>query len=331
MPIKLADLIDRVPAGVETKVRRARDQAQPAVREALRAECRLMFRTPEEFEQKRPGAQVPIEVAPGYPVVLEKIEFPDNFERIMLLGRYRIQLEQARDGASGLLRLRDELLRFPEGDKWVSATNADLQSVSNWAAALLKVLNEHDPLKAVLAVNEDFLGIYEYDPVGLFADEQAINRAKIYIYWGVVGLVSEWLGCTAEDLAIVVLTHELAHAYTQLGADIEGRRWAAPSFARAETTLKEGLAQYYTDRVLHRLERRYGGALAVFLRMLPGQPAAYQTHQPWVDNSSPEAVRRAMLEIRRWNEVKLADFNRRLAAAQKELSPTSTSARRDEE
>ena len=40
----------------------------------------------------------------------------------------------------------------------------------------------------------------------------------------VIGLVSEWLGCAVEDLAIVVLTHELAHAYTQLGADIEGHR-----------------------------------------------------------------------------------------------------------
>ena len=132
------------------------------------------------------------------------------------------------------------------------------------------MLDQHDPLKTVLAVNEDFLGIYEYDARGLFADEQALNRAIIRLYWGVIGLVSEWLGCAFEDLAVVVLTHELAHAYTQLGADIEGRRWAAPSFAKAESTLKEGLAQYYTDRVLHRLERRYGEALRVFFSLLPG-------------------------------------------------------------
>ena len=48
MTIKLTDLIEPIPADVEEKVRRVRDQAQPAVREALRAECRLMFRTPEE-------------------------------------------------------------------------------------------------------------------------------------------------------------------------------------------------------------------------------------------------------------------------------------------
>lgn len=90
---------------------------------------------------------------------------------------------------------------------------------------------------------------------------------------------------------------------------------------KAETALKEGVAQYYTDRVLHHLERRYAGALKVFLGLLPGQPAAYRTHEPWVENSSPEAVRRAMLEVRRWNEGTLADFNRRLSAAQQELSP----------
>jgi hypothetical protein len=67
----------------------------------------------------------------------------------------------------------------------------------------------------------------------LFADEQAINRTTIRLYWGVIELVSEWLGCGIEDLAIVVLARELAHAYTQLGADIDGRRWAAPSFAKA--------------------------------------------------------------------------------------------------
>ena len=119
----------------------------------------------------------------------------------------------------------------------------------------------------------------------------------------------------------MVLTHELAHAYTQLGADIDGRRWAAASFAKAETGLKEGLAQYYTERVLHRLERRFGGALKIFLDLVPRQPEPYQVHQQWGKKSSPEAVRRAMLEVRRWNEGKLADFSRRLDAAQKELAP----------
>jgi hypothetical protein len=97
---------------------------------------------------------------------------------------------------------------------------------------------------------------------------------------------------------------------------------SAPAFAAAETALKEGLAQYYTERVLRRLERRYARAPTTFLALLPNQPPAYRAHEPWVQNCSPEAVRRAMLEIRRWNEGTMAHLNQRLEAAQKELNPT---------
>ena len=183
------------------------------------------------------------------------------------------------------------------------------------------MLEENDPLNNVLSVREDFLGVYEYEARGLFEDERAVNRAKIKLYWGVIGIVSEWMGCGVEDLTIVVLAHELAHAYTQLGADIEGRRWPASAFARAETEVKEGLAQYYTDRVLNRLYKRYPGALEAYETMLPRQPPAYRTHEEWVQTSTPEAVRRAMLELRRWNEGELSEFNRRLADAHEQLEP----------
>lgn len=321
MPIKLTDLIARVPTEVEAKVKSVRDQTRSVLQEALRAECRLVLRTPDEAAENRPGAQVPVEVSPGHPAVLKDVMFPDDLERIMLLGRYRAFLEQARGGATGLLRLREELSRRRDPDGWIHATDKELRSTADWAAFLLKLLDQHDPLKKVLAIQEDFLGVYEYDARGLFADEYTANRAAIRIYWGVVGLVAEWIGCTVEDLAVVVLTHELAHAYSQLGADIEGRRWPAKAFAEAETDLKEGIAQYYTERVLRRLERRYDGAVKVYERMLPGQPEAYRTHESWVKDFSPEAVRRAMLEVRRWREGKLANFNRRLTDAQKELHP----------
>ena len=116
-----------------------------------------------------------------------------------------------------------------------------LRSTTELAAWLLSLLDQHDPLKRVLAVRDDFLGVYQYEiPSNLVADEFAVNRATIRLYWGVIGLVAEWIGCTVEDLAIVVLTHELAHAYSQLGADIEGRRWQATVFSQAERGLSKG-------------------------------------------------------------------------------------------
>ena len=321
MPILLADLISRVSPDVEREVDRVRNLARPVIQDALRAECRLLFRTPEDTRNNRPGAQVPIEIASGYPLILKNIAFPNDFERVLLLGRYRVALEQACAGAPGLLQLRDKLLSLPEPENWTSAGDSDLHSVANWASALLKYLDENDPLKNILSVSEDILGVYEIDGRGFLADDLVANRATIRLYWGVIGLVSQWTGCSVEDLTVVVLTHELAHAYTQLGADIEGRRWAVSSFKISARGLKEGLAQYYTDRVLHRLEHRFAGALKIFLKLLPGQSDDYRSHQPWLLCSSPEAVRRAMLEVRRWNEGTLEEFNRRLKTAQQGLDP----------
>ncbi len=268
MPIKLTDLISRVDGQVEARVRRVRDQTRSVLQEAIRAECRLVMRTPEELEKNQPGAKVPVEIVAGHPHDLEDVTFPDDFEQIMLLGRYRRSLEEAQYGALGLLTLRGELSRRPDPEKWILASESELRSTADWAACLLKVLSQHDPLETVLSVEKDVLGVYEYDASDLLADERWVNRATIKLYWGVIGLVSEWMPCTVEDLTIVVLTHELAHAYTQLGADIEGRRWPVRAFHEAEIGLVEGLAQYYTDRVLRRLERRHEGALKVYETML---------------------------------------------------------------
>lgn len=40
-------------------------------------------------------AQVPIEVLPGYPQVLASLEFPDDWDRQLILARYRRLIEEA--------------------------------------------------------------------------------------------------------------------------------------------------------------------------------------------------------------------------------------------
>ena len=322
MSIYLVDLIKRVPDSVENRVMKVRDQSRSVLQDALRAECRLVMRTNEEGKSNSSWAQVPVYVKPGHPTRLAKIEFFDDFERILLLSRYRRFLELMRDGSGGLKTHPSELLIFNVPEQWSRLTEKSMNEAAEWASFLLEILSQNDPLNTILAVDEDILGVYKinHQPT-LFRDEYFANKASIYLYWGVIGLVSEWMGCTVEDLAIVVLTHELAHAYSQLGADIEGRRWDPGDFSKAETGLKEGLAQYYTDRVLRRLEKRYSGALSVYERMLSKQPEPYQTHKPWISTYSPESIRSAMLEIRRWGEGEVAQFNRRLNKLEKRLIP----------
>lgn len=211
-----------------------------------------------------------------------------------------------------------------------------IDSILRWTTYVLEHIGKFDPLKQVLSVREDILGVYRcyeekdayrhHESSTLFSpdDDHSGNRADIQLYWAVIGLVSEWIGCSVEDLTIVVLAHELAHAYTQLGADIEGRRWPLSSFRYADIYLKEGLAQYYTQRVLERLTSKYKGALDAFKRMLPKQSEPYSVHEQWIkDDFKPEEVRRAMLEIRRWNEGTIVEFEQRLKAAKNDLNGSS--------
>ena len=84
----------------------------------------------------------------------------------------------------------------------------------------------------ILSVREDVLGSYGLER----------GRPSIILYWAVIGLVSRWIGCKFEDLSIVVLIHELAHAITQAGCDIQGQRWNLDFYFRADIEVTEGLA-----------------------------------------------------------------------------------------
>lgn len=318
MAVLLRDLLDRVPPEVERRVRATRDRSRNVLREAIRAECRFAMRT--DAEDGGTTAQVPVDVVAGYPESLHDLCFPDELRFILLLSRHRRALADAVSGTAGLGVLLRELAVLPDSESWREIDPGAIDATNQWATALLNRLEAHDPVGKVLAVNEDILGAYIYHAD--VRDEYGTNVARIALYWCVIGLVSDFLGCSVEDLTLVVLAHELAHAYTQLGADIDGRRWPSWHFAKAETGLKEGLAQYYTARALERVSHRFPGAFAVFEALLKKQPAAYHTHEPWRQECSPEAVRRAMIEVRRSNQGQLDQFEDRLATATVDLGST---------
>jgi hypothetical protein len=94
-------------------------------------------------------------------------------------------------------------------------------------------------LKRITGINEDILGAY-MPTARLIPD-----RGQIELYWVVIGAVARLLGVDTEALAVVVMAHELAHAYTHLGLDSNGSRWEK-GFWGCDGGILEGLAQYYT-------------------------------------------------------------------------------------
>jgi hypothetical protein len=105
-----------------------------------------------------------------------------------------------------------------------------------------------------------------------------------------------------EDLTIVVMAHELAHAYTHIGKDIDGKEWDTTAFAKSDLRVVEGVAQFYTRFVCRELADRQPGAERAFLRLLDHQSAVYADFQDWVDDRhrrrAGEIIRFALVDYR---------------------------------
>ena len=81
----------------------------------------------------------------------------------------------------------------------------------------------------------------------------------------------------------------------------------------------EGLAQYYTSRVCDRLMLSAPEAKGAYEELLKHQPAAYQTHTPWLKKYKPEEVRFALVVARREGVMPIDRFESVLGAARSQL------------
>jgi hypothetical protein len=57
-----------------------------------------------------------------------------------------------------------------------------------------------------------------------------------------------------ESIALVVLTHQLAQAFTRVGQDINGNAWDTSAFAESPDDHVEDLAQHYAEQVCEYFE-----------------------------------------------------------------------------
>ena len=89
---------------------------------------------------------------------------------------------------------------------------------------------------------------------------------RIPIYWMPLAILAPLLNVPLSSLSITTLCHELVHAYSHRGVDIDGRGWKTPHFVNADTYVMEGIAQYYTEQVMRGLIARLPDGLGAFSR-----------------------------------------------------------------
>jgi hypothetical protein len=147
----------------------------------------------------------------------------------------------------------------------------------------------------------------------------------------VIGAISRLLGIEVEGMTIAVLAHELAHAYTHLGMDLDGQWWEE-GFWNCDRAVTEGLAQYYTHKTLELLIERRGNVSgwnayqAVLAKQQEYGSKNYTSHLKWVDRYSPEVLRATLLTARNAGPTTFENFARALESTAQRLQRRPTAA-----
>jgi hypothetical protein len=256
------DLIAQIASDTHERVVQTYKAHNAVIRETMRSETRLRFSPSSSIGEKQEESRVVVVVDKvGYPTEIGNMTIQESHQLAALLALWRPHLTMLRASATHIVTMLETqwsiLHRVPE----VQRQAHTVPEAKSLVESLLRELLRFDLVKEVLAVDEDILGHYVYNPQeGGMSDRAHKPGSRIVLYWGVIGLIAQSLGVSTEGLTSVVLTHELAHAFSHLGRDIDGYRWTGQGMAASETPLIEGLAQYYTALVLQRLEPRLGDA-----------------------------------------------------------------------
>ena len=292
-----------LPPGAEDRVTRAVKNANQQVRNLVRDETGLRLNDGDG------RSAVPVKVVEGFPVPLAELidRNPDPVTWRVILAQPK--LEAVIDGLGFLLADWERFERWDGLPLVASGGRPALNRAMHIAMALHGVSITRQVEDQMRMIEEDILGTY-YFPRS--------RSAWVEIYWMPVAMVAGMLDVRPEDLAVVVLAHELAHAYTHLGRDIDGRRWDDEGFGGSDLAVVEGLAQFYTQSVAARLSDRSPGVETAFERLLRIQGKPYTQHQTWLSHAPRqrgEAVRFSMINARTRGPVRDDEWQRMLETA----------------
>jgi cellulose biosynthesis protein BcsQ len=169
-----------------------------------------------------------------------------------------------------------------------------------WPAAeqeARRALGDDRALAALLRVPDGRISVPTSNLLALYEP----GSGRLTLYTKVIDGCARVLGIDRRALANVVLLHEMVHALTHLGRDLDGRRWeefALPSSrdpAFRPSALHEALAQFFALRLLTRLDDT--ALLAAFERLSDHQPPEYQAWRK-MREAPAESVRKILLRAR---------------------------------
>ncbi|MCS6981118.1 MAG: hypothetical protein N2110_03615 [Flavobacteriales bacterium] len=304
------ELLSVVAPDTEKVVRNTVKQTNALIREHIRAETGLRLQ-----DQNRHHT-VPVTVSDGLPTPLSKLITNQFQQALWKLAALQRRLPEVIHCLNDIIQSWDTLIMCGFRYDNPSATTY-LRLAVNLCQKLYSFQPPHYIENAFRQIQKDVLGTYSYKS---FLDTEKSEPGSVTIYWMAIGLVAHLLGVKAEDLTVVTLIHELAHAYTHAGCDHDGFAWPNHAFSNSDLSVIEGLAQFYTALITKKLALRFPLAHQAYEKLLFYQPPPYHFHTYW--GSGPrirETVRYTLLQARRLPSISCSEWLRIMEETEKKL------------
>lgn len=298
--------LSSVNTDAKNQVIQAKDKWNSRVRELLRNETGLKFLRNEfvEIKQQEPETKnqppadesmkkAPIKIVDGFPPPLARY-FEDIMSDADILLRHQ-DFARAKTTLDFAETNFERLLQYSRNNTSY-VTLQELKDVSGFLDGLVICADRFNLIDRILRIDEDCLGAYFY------------RRPEIHIYWLPIAILAQSSPLAdIESLTFIILAHELAHAYTHQGKDIDGNDWNTEHFAHCDTIIVEGIAQYYTLQLCKRMRSQSSRFEKTFNWMLEKQSEPYTRFGKWIEKDDKvkqnkqhgEVIRDVMMQSRR--------------------------------
>lgn len=302
--LQLHSLVKSLGPNLKEQVSRAFRQWNLIVRDHMRNEMGLRLTVGDE----RQG--VPVYVEDGMPAPLYDLMVGTTDPFLWFLAANRHLIANAQTGLQFVLEHLPPT-RFGQGQVPGEPTDGDVERTAFYLGELNEKSGETKVEEMLQSIDQDVLGGYFF------------RQPAVCLYWAPIGIFARLLQVPVEALTLVVLSHEVAHAYSHLGRDIDGTRWETGAFAQADLNIVEGLAQFYTGIVTARLRDRFPAAHEAYEKLLALQRGAYKAHVSWIPEGTTqggEVIRSALVICRSSGMVDYRQFCRLLGDSLKRIA-----------
>ena len=240
------------------------------------------------FFESNERVSIPIKVEDSVPTkFLEILEDCDD-DLLELLLKYN-SMVTALNELKFQLEKHDSFSKF-HGNK---CSPKEIQSSILHLRKLIQAVDSSGIIEKLKRLGPDILGAYYF------------YERRVELYWLSIGMYSLIYNTPIDDLTIVVLTHELAHGYSHVGFDIDGKDWDTHAFSKADLKIVEGIAQFYTEMICYDFFERVS---KTFNNLLEKQEIHYCDYKNWFETHEENKYEKMRSIIRKVRKHKIIDY-----------------------